>query len=1015
LRRISGCFGIFGYPGSGKTSLSVHLISDALRTAKYFLNYLLMRQMLTVLLFFLLSPAGRTQIVINEVNIAGTGEFIELYNKSSCTKDLTCYTITFSSTSGSGNPTGWTVKIPSGKSIPACGYFLIGGSSGTAGIAGGTGYPNGGTSTPYSSADLNIGTNAITANAVYMKQGLSAGTLPNSSGQINLLDPSNSVVASVSYNNGNNSSTYPLSAYITCNASGNTQGVDNIPDPGASANNINATFASAGPQGIYLNASNVYVTTAAFTPGSANLSQIGCAPSIITSLAASPICFSSSAQQTTLSYSSTTNSPTQYSITWDAMPANTFAPVTNAGLPTSAILITVPASTLAGTYTGYLSVTNASGVSCAPVPFSVTVNPLPTVSAGSYGPLCTNSTVITLTGSPAGGVFSGTSVSGNSFTPPGSGTYTIQYGFSDASTGCSNTATTTILIHPQPVIDVTPSSAAICQNSGIALTASGGSTYSWSPLTGLSGATGNSVTANPSFNTVYTVTGTDGNGCSNFATATITVSLSPSAPQVALVQPTCIIAGSIEVISPTGPGLTYSIDGASYLNNGGMFTNIVSGNYTVTVKNAAGCVSPSANVVINPLPGAPSPPTVFVQQPSCGVSVGMLTITSPTGAGLSYSIDGINYQSSTVFSNLSAGNYTVTVKNTSGCIVGISVVINLPPSVPPTPTITVINNCDGTSTLTANGVTGTLLWSNGATGNPITVTSGGTYYVAQSINGCTSNSGSAVAIPAQQPQTPVVSIVQPTCTSATGSFIIISPAGSSFVYSLNSSPFTSQTNYSGLSPNNYTLVVRNFEGCTVSATVTIDPQPQIPLAPAIIITQPTCTSSTGTISVSSSVAGYSYSIDGVSYSNTSGIFSNLLPGTYNVTAKNNEGCVSTVTQATVNMPPVTPAVQVNSPVVCPGATATIIASATPLGSYSYTWAVPTGAVNPGNAASFSASVAGTYIVTVITGDGCINTASGTLSINALVGSPAFVTGAKVFAGMASQVILYWVGELVVLE
>jgi hypothetical protein len=50
------------------------------------------------------------------------------------------------------------------------------------------------------------------------------------------------------------------------------------------------------------------------------------------------------------------------------------------------------------------------------------------------------------------------------------------------------------------------------------------------------------------------------------------------------------------------------------------------------------------------------------------VATGTITVTAPTGTGLTYSIDGTNYQSSTTFSNLVPGSYNVTVMNTSGCI-----------------------------------------------------------------------------------------------------------------------------------------------------------------------------------------------------------------------------------------------------------------------------------------------------------------------------------------------------------
>ena len=81
------------------------------------------------------------------------------------------------------------------------------------------------------------------------------------------------------------------------------------------------------------------------------------------------------------------------------------------------------------------------------------------------------------------------------------------------------------------------------------------------------------------------------------------------------------------------------------------------------------------------------------------------------------------------------------------------------------PVVSVVDNC-GTSTLTANSYSGDLLWSNGATTSSITVTTAGTYTVTQTVNGCTSSSGSGVAAPLNSNiSAPVVSVVDNCGTS----------------------------------------------------------------------------------------------------------------------------------------------------------------------------------------------------------------------------------------------------------
>jgi hypothetical protein len=90
-----------------------------------------------------------------------------------------------------------------------------------------------------------------------------------------------------------------------------------------------------------------------------------------------------------------------------------------------------------------------------------------------------------------------------------------------------------------------------------------------------------------------------------------------------------------------------------------------------------------------------------------------------------------------------AATYTVTTTNASGCtsLQGSGVA----PKTTPAPVVNVVNNCDGTSTLTTTA-TGTLLWSTGESTASITVQTAATYTVTTTnASGCTSLQGSGVA------------------------------------------------------------------------------------------------------------------------------------------------------------------------------------------------------------------------------------------------------------------------------
>ena len=96
-----------------------------------------------------------------------------------------------------------------------------------------------------------------------------------------------------------------------------------------------------------------------------------------------------------------------------------------------------------------VTVTNSFGCTATAAPVTVTVNPLPVVSfTGLATNFCTTDALVTLTGTPAGGIFSGPGISGNSFTPSaaGAGTHNIVYLYTDVN-GCSNSISQNVMVN----------------------------------------------------------------------------------------------------------------------------------------------------------------------------------------------------------------------------------------------------------------------------------------------------------------------------------------------------------------------------------------------------------------------------------------------------------------------------------------------------------------------------------------------------------------------------------------
>ncbi|MHB8259211.1 MAG: T9SS type A sorting domain-containing protein [Bacteroidia bacterium] len=108
-------------------------------------------------------------------------------------------------------------------------------------------------------------------------------------------------------------------------------------------------------------------------------------------------------------------------------------------------------------------------------------------------------------------------------TPSSSTIYTLT-GMASGS-GCKNTATVSVIVNALPIVALSSSQDTVCLGISTTLTASGASTYSWSPSASLSSTSGVSIIASPTVTTTYNVIGTDtGTTCTNTSNHTIIVS-----------------------------------------------------------------------------------------------------------------------------------------------------------------------------------------------------------------------------------------------------------------------------------------------------------------------------------------------------------------------------------------------------------------------------------------------------------------------------------------------------------
>src|ERR1019366_7284666 len=111
----------------------------------------------------------------------------------------------------------------------------------------------------------------------------------------------------------------------------------------------------------------------------------------------------------------------------------------------------------------------------------------------------------------------------------GSGAHELTYTYTDPNSGCTASDSIVFTVNPLPVITLTPPAFNICQNQSAQLNASGGSTYTWSPATGLSNPNISNPVATPAATTVYDLTVTDNNLCTDTSSITVTISPKPTA------------------------------------------------------------------------------------------------------------------------------------------------------------------------------------------------------------------------------------------------------------------------------------------------------------------------------------------------------------------------------------------------------------------------------------------------------------------------------------------------------
>jgi hypothetical protein len=205
---------------------------------------------------------------------------------------------------------------------------------------------------------------------------------------------------------------------------------------------------------------------------------------------------------------------------------------------------------------------------------------------------------------------------------------------------------------------------------------------------------------------------------------------------------------------------------------------IAAGTYFFSGSCGKGGDNPPGGGGGDPCAGVTITPQATTTDAAPGQSNGSITITNPTGSGITYSINGTTFVATTTFSNLAAGSYVVTVKNAAGCSGSRQFTI-------------ATDACAG-KTITVSGT------------NIINAT--------------------------------------PCATGPDGSLTVNATGSTGFTFNINNGTFQAGATFNNLAAGPYTVGAKDVDGCVKTASVTVGAKPAGPLFLAVKgVVQTSCT------------------------------------------------------------------------------------------------------------------------------------------------------------------------------
>ncbi len=323
--------------------------------------------------------------------------------------------------------------------------------------------------------------------------------------------------------------------------------------------------------------------------------------------------------------------------------------------------------------------------------------------------------------------------------------------------------------------------------------------------------------------------------------------------------------GTITITPANGTGpYQYRLDGGAPQGSN-IFNNVAAGNHTVQVTDFNNC---TFTVNVNVPAGGNLTGTTALTHVLCnGGNNGSVTVTPTNGGpGYQYSLNGGAFQASPTFNGLTAGNYTIQLRDGNNCTGSIAFTIT-EPTVLAISTTTAPAACNGQTngsiTITGSGGATPYQYSINGTnyqaGNVFNVGAGNYNVFVRDDNGCIRTAQVTVTEPGLLQLS--AAATNATCNGGNDGVITATATGGNggLQYSINGTNFQAGNTFN-VAPGPYTVTVKDANNCTATANITVGLTNDLVLATRTDTT--ICESQSVTLTTQSNALSFAWSPGG---------------------------------------------------------------------------------------------------------------------------------------------------------